>query len=470
MISNVQIMTWIGINPAAVRNALIADFLSDGLIGLKDLTQDDVKETFASYSKRTDGPFPIPLTVLHKKRLWGLVLVVKDILRSQNEVAFNDEFERESFLQELSEAISRDDLRSQMQKIGESFIDSSFTHKLKGQAEWKKFMEELSSNLSMIVGVQGVPLTYVIRDDVVPYFDPDAPYDDAIIQGCLMSGPAFKIDAHTVHQIIHRNVHEDSDAYTYLKPLLRRHDGSLDIKALRDRYESDASRQSIINLAKPTLKRLRYKNEMSFSFERFSAKLQRAYDDLEECGRAVHNGDIVDALWAKIQDGDLTSYLGSLKVDYQRNPRNYKLILQDVASEVAMKRRSIEIKSNENKERIASEVYARYGPCPDKGVHTSHGSLYIGNYDVEKWSHESVKPYHKHILEARKKLSKKRRNHQQTMGVKKQKLEKLQKEIKAAKIKLKELSISKDGNKGGKGEGGDKSNAGDAFGGKSSKK
>jgi len=139
----------------------------------------------------------------------------------------------------------------------------------------------------------------------------------------------------------------------------------------------------------------------------------------------------------QIQDGDLTSYLGSLKVDYQRNPRNYKLILQDVVSEVAMKRRSIEIKSNENKERIASEVYARYGPCPDKGVHTSDGSLYIGNHDVEKWSHESVKPYHTHILEARKKLSKKRRNHQQTMGVKKQKLEKLQKEIKAAKIKLK---------------------------------
>ena len=42
MITNVQIMTWIGINPAAAQNALIADFLSDGLIGLKDLTQDDV--------------------------------------------------------------------------------------------------------------------------------------------------------------------------------------------------------------------------------------------------------------------------------------------------------------------------------------------------------------------------------------------------------------------------------------------
>ena len=59
----------------------------------------------------------------------------------------------------------------------------------------------------------------------------------------------------------------------------------LDIKALRDWYESDASRQSTINLAKATLERLRYKNERTFSFEHFSAKLQRIYDDLEECGR-----------------------------------------------------------------------------------------------------------------------------------------------------------------------------------------
>jgi len=150
-----------------------------------------------------------------------------------------------------------------------------------------------------------------------------------------MDGPAFKIDARTVHQIILRNVHEDSDAYVYLKPLLRRQDGSLDIQALRGRYQSEASVQAIINNAKSVLCNLRYKNERSFSFERFSAKLQKAHDDLEEAGRQVHNGDIVDALWQSIE---LQAYLASLKVDYQRRNRDYKLILQDIAAEVAVKR------------------------------------------------------------------------------------------------------------------------------------
>jgi len=85
-----------------------------------------------------------------------------------------------------------------------------------------------------------------------------------------MDGPAFKIDAPTVYQIILRNVHEDSDAYVYLKPLLRRQDGSLDIQALRGRYQSEASVQAIINNAKSVLCNLRYKNERSFSFERFT--------------------------------------------------------------------------------------------------------------------------------------------------------------------------------------------------------
>jgi len=62
MISNAQIFTWIGINPASVRNALIADFLSGGLEGLRSMSSDDIKDTFASYIKRSDPPFPIVLS------------------------------------------------------------------------------------------------------------------------------------------------------------------------------------------------------------------------------------------------------------------------------------------------------------------------------------------------------------------------------------------------------------------------
>ena len=66
--------------------------------------------------------------------------------------------------------------------------------------------------------------------------------------------------------------------------------------ALRARYDNSATSQAIINQAKASLKNLRYKNERSFSFEKFSSKLQKAYDDLETHGRPANNGDIVDNL------------------------------------------------------------------------------------------------------------------------------------------------------------------------------
>ena len=66
-------MTWIGVNVAQERNTIIAYLLSDGLGGLEHITHDDVKETYSSYAKRTDTPFPIILAPLTKQRTHSLV-------------------------------------------------------------------------------------------------------------------------------------------------------------------------------------------------------------------------------------------------------------------------------------------------------------------------------------------------------------------------------------------------------------
>ena len=68
-LTNVQIFTSIGIQPANQRNAVIADFLSGGLEGLEHLSSDDVKDACTSYAKRTDGNFPVILSTLHRQRL-----------------------------------------------------------------------------------------------------------------------------------------------------------------------------------------------------------------------------------------------------------------------------------------------------------------------------------------------------------------------------------------------------------------
>ena len=88
----------------------------------------------------------------------------------------------------------------------------------------------------------------------------------------------------------------------------------------------------------------------------------------------------------------MQAYLASLKVDYQRRSRDYKLILQDIAAEVAVKRQPTAMKDNRT---AISALHTKLGPCPDTGVHKSDGSLYLGNCTVLNCSERicDVMPY-----------------------------------------------------------------------------
>ena len=186
--------------------------------------------------------------------------------------------------------------RKSQKKVGESYHNVEFNTKLKSQGHYEKFEEELQSTLENIFSSKGVLFTYVIRKEEASIYNPDIPYEEKIIDTVALTSESFKNDTRLVHQIILCNVSEESNAYTYIKPLLRYCDGRRDIIALKERHSSDASKQATINAAKQVLETLRYTNERSFAFEKFSSKLQKAYDELNDCGREVNNRDIIDGL------------------------------------------------------------------------------------------------------------------------------------------------------------------------------
>ena len=475
VLTNIAIFTRMGFAPAAARNAIIADFLSEGLEGLVQMSDEEVRDACKSYAIRQDGDFPIILTPIQKQRMKSLVLWVKDMHRVGQPLEFADTTDQDALRQAISQALERERRRKDQKKAGESYLDSDFNTKLKSTAQWEKWSEELDTTLAQIIGVRGVPLTYVTREVAAANFDTTLSYDQAATQAMTLTGPEYQQDARTVHKIILKNVHEDSDAYTYIKTLIRRRDGRRDILALRERYSSDATRQGIINAAKKALATLRYKNERSFSFEKFSAKLQQAYDELEASGRQVNNGDIVDELWERIQTPDLQLYVASLKVDYQRNPRDYKLILQDIAAEAGTAKTATVTFA-----RGVSATYTKKGSCPSSGVYTSDGSIFIGSYDKERWQSESVRPHHAEITKARNsdgggndgggrggppsRNTKRRLN---AIKRNKKKLKTLESKIAAMKTQLKD---GKDDSSDAEGDHSNSSNAGDAFGGKNSRK
>ena len=58
----------------ARRRVILTNFLLEGLDKLENMSDKDICETCASYTKRHDGEFLIILTPIQKMRMWAIVL------------------------------------------------------------------------------------------------------------------------------------------------------------------------------------------------------------------------------------------------------------------------------------------------------------------------------------------------------------------------------------------------------------
>ena len=48
----------------------------------------------------------------------------------------------------------------------------------------------------------------------------------------------------------------------------------------------------------------------------------------------MYNDDVVEIIWQRVRNFELRQYLTVLKIDFQHQPRNYREILQHIASQV----------------------------------------------------------------------------------------------------------------------------------------
>ena len=157
--------------------------------------------------------------------------------------------------------------------------------------------------------------------------------------------------------------------------------------------------EQYINEAKRTLDTLTYRNERALKFENFVAKFVKAVDELDKKNRGLHNADVVDMIWKKVTNPDLNQYVVAMKVQFQREPRNYQEVLQDIASQIP----TVPIKTF----RKASEVgrivdnNSGFDECPNSGAYGADRKLCIVKYPYQKWKDDLVRPHWNEIRSAR---------------------------------------------------------------------
>ena len=70
------------------------------------------------------------------------------------------------------------------------------------------------------------------------------------------------------------------DAFTYVKPYIKKVDVRTDIKALHSRYENVTMKEKYVSKTKCKIATIQYRNEISMNFENFVSKLVNTTDDI----------------------------------------------------------------------------------------------------------------------------------------------------------------------------------------------
>ena len=145
-------------------------------------------------------------------------------------------------------------------------------------------------------------MSYVIREINAPDQTERNTWEEKSVLAVPLTGRLYKQDNLTVNNIILRNIADASDAFTYVKPYIKKDDGRTDIKALRSKYENVAMQEQYVIEAKHTIDTIKYRNERATTFEKFVRKIVKAVGGLEKRGRGMHNADIVEIICRRVNN------------------------------------------------------------------------------------------------------------------------------------------------------------------------
>jgi hypothetical protein len=282
----ITLLTWsrMAINRQAV---VISELMPGGLDDLDQYSQEEIRDAIKGFKTMPRAVDRFSLSALTTKRIVQLSLWVKDRVRLNQPVEFGDATTQVMFTAEIEQAQQREEIRRDRKKTADGLSTLKIDPPLKNSAGWEAWIDSIRAALTIAYGSKGVPLLYAIRGHDLPRFDGND-WEELAINAAPFTGLDWESDRKTVHLFIANNVSEDSDAHAYIKPLMIRNNGRLDIRALEDRYENEATIQARVNAANKTWELLVYKNERAMTFEDFSKKLTKALLNFDRANRAKH--------------------------------------------------------------------------------------------------------------------------------------------------------------------------------------
>ena len=166
---------------------------------------------------------------------------------------------------------------------------------------------------------RNIPLYYIIR----PLPPPDEPSEeDEIIYNANHTGAAYSTDNKTVHQTL-TELTNGTDADQWIKQYRRSQDGRAAWIALCNHYDGPAEGDKRVAIARHDLKILHYRNESSFSFEKYSTRLKSAFTTLATYNQSKSEREKVEILLDQISTND-ARLITSIGICRDQHARTYE--------------------------------------------------------------------------------------------------------------------------------------------------
>ena len=299
-------LTWIGFENEATRARIRVEGFAE-FSDLMTMNDKDIRDLAESYGRRTaaDGRFIFGIRRI--KYLIGMIHWVQDFARIGRQPSLG-EFEGDGalFRTALETAIRRAEVRNVEKDQSDTVSKAADPGKFKDE---KKF----TNYLSTIPGVNGIPLSYVVREAESP--TPDTSYgsfNEQAIACAPLSGDVYQADSRKVHQLL-KSFLQTETAELWIKPLSRCQSGRDDMEALRKHYSGEGNTSRRIATAERLAIRC-YKNERAMPFSAFLDKMQKMFNIFEEENEVISEQAKVRMLLKKVEHLQLQDAVGALRV------------------------------------------------------------------------------------------------------------------------------------------------------------
>jgi len=220
----------------------------------------------------------------------------------------------EEFLVKINTAGERADVRKVLREQSDAKPKVASPGPLVSELKWPDWEPQFTNYLSTIVGMNRIPLSYVIRENDAPNrTGPYANFTEEYIECAPLSGVGYEADRSAVHQSLisftSGQLSED-----WIKSINHFKDGRRGMIALRAHLSGEGNATRGIAEAGRLKETLHYKSERSLKFEKFLTQCQKMYNIDAQNGDTMGEEAKIRFLFKQVQHVGLTGAIEAMKI------------------------------------------------------------------------------------------------------------------------------------------------------------